>query len=87
MSSRIETTSARNLLAMGVMAISLVLFQGCGKGGDDHSDDADHADTNAVGDQTSTEANHGGDDADKHDDAVEHYAFLQIAQRVPARSH
>ena len=52
------------------MVVALVLFQGCGKNANDQSDNADQDDTNAVGDQTSTEPDH--DEADEHDDADEH---------------
>lgn len=70
MISRFKTVNARGILGIFTMVVALVLFQGCGKGGDGHSDEADQDDANAVGDQPDTEANH--DEADEHDEGDEH---------------
>ncbi len=66
--SRCETLSARSVVAMSVMVIALILFQGCGQDGNDHGDDADHDDARAVADddRSGSEANHDGHEADEH---------------------
>ena len=70
MISRLETLSARNVLAMAVTVMALMLIQGCGQDASDDDDDANHDGASAVGngDQSGSEAN----EADEHDEADEY---------------
>ncbi len=74
MISRFETLGARSVLAMVVMVIAIILFQGCGQNGNDQGDDADRDYAPAVDDvdRSGSEANHDGQEANEHGETDEH---------------